>query len=30
VIRELEREGFQPGDEVRIGEVTFDLYPGVR
>jgi GTP-binding protein len=30
VIKELERQGFQPGDEVRIGEVTFDLYPGVR
>jgi len=29
VIKELERQGFQPGDEVKIGEVAFDLYPGV-
>jgi GTP-binding protein len=29
VIRELEAAGFEPGDEVTIGEVSFELYPGV-
>jgi GTP-binding protein len=28
VIAELERAGFQPGDEVRIGEQAFELDPG--
>jgi GTP-binding protein len=27
VLRELERAGFQPGDEVRIGEEAFELDP---
>jgi GTP-binding protein len=27
VLRELERAGFQPGDEVRIGEQAFELHP---
>ncbi len=29
VVRELETKGFEPGDEIEIGEVTFALYPGV-
>jgi GTP-binding protein len=29
VIRELESAGFEPGDEVTIGETSFELYPGV-
>jgi GTP-binding protein len=29
VVRELESIGFEPGDEIEIGEVAFALYPGV-
>jgi GTP-binding protein len=29
VVKRLESQGFQPGDEVEIGEVAFALYPGV-
>jgi GTP-binding protein len=29
VIRELEANGFEPGDEVEIAGVAFDLDPGV-
>ena len=29
VIKELESQGFEPGEEVRVGEVAFVLYPGV-
>lgn len=29
VVKELERKGFEPGDEIEIGEVAFALYPGV-
>lgn len=29
VVRELESRGFEPGDEIEIGEVAFALYPGV-
>ena len=29
VVRALESEGFEPGDEIEIGEVAFALYPGV-
>jgi GTP-binding protein len=29
VVRELESLGFEPGDEIEIGEVAFALYPGV-
>ena len=29
VVKRLEAEGFEPGDEVEIGEVAFALYPGV-
>jgi len=29
VIKELESKGFEPGEEVRVGEVAFVLYPGV-
>jgi GTP-binding protein len=29
VVRELESKGFEPGDEIEIGEVAFALYPGV-
>ena len=29
VVRELESQGFEPGDEIEIGEVAFALYPGV-
>ena len=28
VIKALEAQGFQPGEEITIGEVAFDLYPG--
>ena len=28
-IKALEAEGFEPGDEIEIGEVAFALYPGV-
>jgi GTPase len=28
VVRELESKGFEPGDEIEIGEVAFALYPG--
>jgi GTP-binding protein len=30
VIRELERSGFEPGQEIEIGETSFLLFPGVR
>ncbi len=29
VVRALESEGFEPGDEIEIGEVAFALYPGM-
>ncbi len=29
VVRELESKGFEPGDEIEIGEVAFALYPGI-
>ena len=29
VIRALEAEGFEPGDEVEIAGIAFDLDPGV-
>ena len=29
VVRALERHGFQPGDEVEIAGVAFELYPGL-
>ena len=29
VVRELEPKGFEPGDEIEIGELAFELYPGV-
>jgi GTP-binding protein len=29
VVRALERHGFQPGDEVEIAGVAFELHPGV-
>ena len=29
VVKRLESQGFEPGDEVEIGEVAFALYPGV-
>jgi GTPase len=29
VIKALESQGFEPGQEITIGEVAFDLYPGV-
>jgi GTP-binding protein len=28
VIRELESSGFEPGDDVEIGGVVFELDPG--
>ena len=28
VVSELESKGFEPGDEIEIGEVAFALYPG--
>jgi GTP-binding protein len=30
VIKELEVQGFEPGEEITIGEIAFDLYPGRR
>jgi GTP-binding protein len=29
VLKRLESQGFEPGDEVEIGDVAFALYPGV-
>jgi GTP-binding protein len=29
VVKELESKGFEPGDEIEIGDVAFALYPGV-
>ena len=29
VLKKLESQGFEPGNEVEIGEVAFALYPGV-
>jgi GTP-binding protein len=29
IVSALEAEGFEPGDEIEIGEVAFALYPGV-
>ena len=29
VIKELEAQGFEPGEEIAIGDVAFELYPGV-
>ena len=29
VLKQLESHGFEPGDEVEIGDVAFALYPGV-
>jgi GTP-binding protein len=29
VIKELETLGFEPGEEIRIGDVAFELYPGM-
>jgi excinuclease ABC A subunit len=29
IVRALESEGFEPGDEIEIGDVAFALYPGV-
>jgi GTP-binding protein len=29
VVKALEASGFEPGDEIEIGEVAFALYPGV-
>jgi GTP-binding protein len=29
VLKKLEAQGFEPGNEVEIGEVAFALYPGV-
>jgi GTPase len=29
VLNALEREGFQPGDEVEIAGVAFELHPGL-
>jgi GTP-binding protein len=29
VLRQLESQGFEPGDEVEIGDVAFALYPGI-
>ena len=28
VIKALEAPGFEPGDEVEIGGMVFELYPG--
>ena len=28
VVKELESQGFEPGDEIEIGDVAFALYPG--
>jgi GTP-binding protein len=29
VVKQLEARGFEPGDEIEIGDVAFALYPGV-
>ena len=29
VVKQLESRGFEPGDEIEIGDVAFALYPGV-
>ena len=29
VVKQLESRGFEPGDEVEIGEVAFAMYPGI-
>ena len=29
VVKQLESQGFEPGDEVEIGDVAFALYPGI-
>jgi GTPase len=29
VVKELESKGFEPGDEIEIGDVAFALYPGI-
>ena len=29
VVKQLEAQGFEPGDEVEIGDVAFALYPGI-
>jgi GTP-binding protein len=29
IVKELEAKGFEPGDEIEIGDVAFALYPGV-
>ena len=29
VVKQLEARGFEPGDEVEIGDVAFALYPGI-
>ncbi|MGH2978923.1 MAG: GTPase ObgE [Solirubrobacterales bacterium] len=29
VVKQLESRGFQPGDEVEIGDVAFAMYPGI-
>ncbi len=29
VVKRLEAAGFEPGDEIEIGDVAFALYPGV-
>ena len=29
VIKELEAKGFEPGEEIEIGDVAFALYPGM-
>jgi GTP-binding protein len=29
ILKRLESEGFEPGDEIEIGDVAFALYPGV-
>jgi GTP-binding protein len=29
VLKQLESQGFEPGDEVEIGDVAFALYPGI-
>ena len=29
IVKQLESRGFEPGDEVEIGDVAFALYPGI-
>ena len=29
IVKLLEARGFEPGDEVEIGDVAFALYPGI-